>query len=53
MNGIESTPLGECKKKACTITLGAAALAIVFSAVIAGCLRTIPWQLSLGAKGHG
>ena len=38
MNGIESTPLGECKKKACTITLGAAALVIVFSAVIAGCL---------------
>lgn len=52
MNGIESTPLGECKKKACTITLGAAALAIVF-AVTAGCLRAIPWPLSLGTKGHG
>lgn len=37
MNDIESTPLGEFKKKARTITLGAAALAIVF-AVTAGCL---------------
>ena len=37
MNDIENTPLGEFKKKARNITLGAVALAIVF-AVAAGCL---------------
>lgn len=37
MNDIENTPLGEFKKKARNITLGAVALAVVF-AIAAGCL---------------